>query len=114
MQWHFVISARALETTQNYIPDLKFACLIQHRHNVLRTTSIPWCSTAHSQIIFFAVDVVVWKKDLGASGEGLTAIQIDPLDRRLLCLCGTKGSLTVLKLVNPAKDRQATRPPLRL
>ena len=48
---------------------------------------------------------MVWKKDLGGSGEGLASIQVDPLDRRVLCLCGTKGSLTVLKLVQPAKDR---------
>ena len=48
---------------------------------------------------------VVWKKDLGGSGEGLASIQVDPLDRRVLCLAGTRGSLTVLKLVQPAKDR---------
>lgn len=49
----------------------------------------------------------MWKKEVGGGSEGLTAIQVDPLDRRTLCLCGTKGSLNVLKLVNPARDRCA-------
>ena len=48
---------------------------------------------------------------MGGGGEGLTSIQVDPLDRRTLCLCGTKGSLTVLKLVNPARDRRGTLDP---
>ncbi len=61
---------------------------------------LPWCVRAIA-----AGGGVVWKKDLGGSGEGLASIQVDPLDRRVLCLAGTRGSLTVLKLVQPAKDR---------
>ena len=48
----------------------------------------------------------MWKKDFSGGGsERLASIQVDPLDRRVLCLCGTKGSLTVLRLVQPTKDR---------
>ena len=54
----------------------------------------------------------MWKKEVGNGSEGLTAIQVDPIDRRTLCLCGTKGSLNVLKLVNPFKDRHVICPAL--
>ncbi len=36
-----------------------------------------------------------------------TLLQVDPHDRRHLCLCGGRGALTVLKLLNPARDRCA-------
>ena len=35
--------------------------------------------------------------------------QVDPHDRRHLCLCGGRGALTVLKLLNPGRDRCCAR-----
>ncbi|KAL4422261.1 hypothetical protein ABPG75_008458 [Micractinium tetrahymenae] len=49
----------------------------------------------------------VWKKDFGSGpgAEPFTSLQVDPLDRRRLVLCGSKGSFIVLCLMNPASDR---------
>lgn len=47
---------------------------------------------------------IVWRKDFGAS-EAFTSLQVDPLDRRRLVLCGSKGSFIVLSLTNPAADK---------
>lgn len=52
-----------------------------------------------------AGSTIVWKKDISPA-DGLQALQVDPHDRRHLCLCGGRGALTVLKLLNPARDRQ--------
>jgi len=53
----------------------------------------------------FAGSTIVWKKDISPA-DGLQALQVDPHDRRHLCLCGGRGALTVLKLLNPARDRR--------
>ena len=47
---------------------------------------------------------MVWKKEFGAD-MGLCAIQTDPLDAQRLCLCGDKGTLIVMRLVDLARDR---------
>lgn len=40
-----------------------------------------------------------------ASSRVSVEVQVDPHDRRHLCLCGGNGALTVLKLLNPARDK---------
>ncbi|KAL4425017.1 hypothetical protein ABPG77_001795 [Micractinium sp. CCAP 211/92] len=49
----------------------------------------------------------IWKKDFGSGpgAEAFTSLQVDPLDRRRLVLCGSKGSFIVLCLISPAANR---------
>ncbi|KAK9829709.1 hypothetical protein WJX72_007460 [[Myrmecia] bisecta] len=47
---------------------------------------------------------VVWKKDFGAE-QLLASIKVNPTDMRHICLCGQKGSIVVLRLVNMARDK---------
>ena len=52
----------------------------------------------------YAAGSVLWRKDFGAE-HALTTIKVDPTDWRHLCLCGAKGSIIVLRLVNLGRDR---------
>ncbi|KAL3161421.1 hypothetical protein ABBQ32_010311 [Trebouxia sp. C0010 RCD-2024] len=47
---------------------------------------------------------VLWRKDFGLD-HALTTIKVDPTDWRHLCLCGSKGSIIVLRLVNLGRDK---------
>ncbi|KAA6419923.1 MAG: hypothetical protein FRX49_10113 [Trebouxia sp. A1-2] len=47
---------------------------------------------------------VLWRKDFGAE-HALTSIKVDPTDWRHMCLCGAKGSIIVLRLVNLGRDK---------
>ena len=47
---------------------------------------------------------MVWKKDL-ALDLAVSSIQIAPTDCRRLCLCGEKGSLVVMRLLDLTRDR---------
>ncbi len=47
---------------------------------------------------------MLWRKDFGAE-HALTSIKVDPTDWRHMCLCGAKGSIIVLRLVNLGRDK---------
>ena len=51
-----------------------------------------------------AAGSVLWRKDFGAE-HALTSIKVDPTDWRHMCLCGAKGSIIVLRLVNLGRDK---------
>ena len=51
-----------------------------------------------------AAGSVLWRKDFGVE-HALSSIKVDPTDWRHMCLCGAKGSIIVLRLVNLNKDR---------
>lgn len=51
----------------------------------------------------------MWKKELPAESL-VSSIQVDPTDRRRLCLCGEKGSITVIRLLDLGRDRQPPPP----
>ena len=46
----------------------------------------------------------MWKKDL-ALDLAVSSIQVAPTDCRRLCLCGEKGSLVVMRLLDLTRDR---------
>ena len=47
---------------------------------------------------------MLWRKDFGAE-HALGSIQVDPTDWRHVCLCGAKGSIVVLRMLNLARDK---------
>lgn len=47
---------------------------------------------------------MLWRKDFGAE-HALGSIQVDPTDWRHVCLCGAKGSIIVLRMLNLARDK---------
>ena len=51
-----------------------------------------------------AANAVLWRKDFGAE-HALSSIKVDPTDWRHMCLCGAKGSIIVLRLVNIGRDK---------
>lgn len=46
----------------------------------------------------------MWRKEISVEAM-VNSIQVDCTDKRRLCLCGEKGSLTIFHLVDVAKDR---------
>lgn len=53
---------------------------------------------------YAAAGAVLWRKDFGPE-HAMSSIQVDPTDWRHVCLCGAKGSITVLRLLNLARDK---------
>ena len=51
-----------------------------------------------------AANAVLWRKDFGTE-HALSSIKVDPTDWRHMCLCGAKGSIIVLRLVNLGRDK---------
>lgn len=47
---------------------------------------------------------MAYKKDFGAEPQ-LASLKVSPTDRRHLCLCGQRGSIIVLRLINLAKEK---------
>ena len=47
---------------------------------------------------------VLWRKDFGAD-QALSSIQVDPTDWRHVCVCGAKGSIIVMRMLNLARDK---------
>lgn len=47
---------------------------------------------------------VIWKRDISMDSL-FSSIQVDPSDRRRICLCGERGSLMVMHLLDLEKDR---------
>lgn len=56
------------------------------------------------QLAWPAANSVLWRKDFGAE-HALASIKVDPTDLRHICLCGAKGSIIVLRLVNLGRDK---------
>lgn len=65
-----------------------------------RLTHADRCKACHVS----AAGSVLWRKDFGAE-HALTSIKVDPTDWRHMCLCGAKGSIIVLRLVNLGRDK---------
>ena len=65
----------------------------------------PSCDCAsHPGSCTLAAGSVLWRKDFGAE-HALSSIKVDPTDWRHMCLCGAKGSIIVLRLVNLGRDK---------
>lgn len=54
--------------------------------------------------LYAAAGAVLWRKDFGAE-HALSSIQVEPTDWRHVCLCGAKGSIIVLRMLNLARDK---------
>jgi hypothetical protein len=50
---------------------------------------------------------LLWKRELGTGPQLYGQLAVAPLDSRQLCLCGSSGSLVVLQLSDPARDKVA-------
>lgn len=47
---------------------------------------------------------MLWRKDFGAD-QALSSIRVDPTDWRHVCVCGAKGSIIVMRMLNLARDK---------
>jgi hypothetical protein len=48
---------------------------------------------------------LLWKRELGSGPQLYGQLAVAPLNSRQLCLCGSSGSLVVLQLSDPARDK---------
>ena len=62
------------------------------------------CTACLTVKIACAAGAVLWRKDFGAD-HALSSIQVDPTDWRHVCVCGAKGSIIVMRLLNLARDK---------
>lgn len=62
------------------------------------------CSDSLTHMVLAAGNVLLWKRELSTT-ETFSTLNVDPLDRRRLCLCGNQGALVVLQLDDPQSDR---------
>ena len=74
---------------------IKLCPLTAVAHNLFKNVYDGWTYAAGSTL---------WRKDFGAE-HALTSIKVDPTDWRHMCLCGAKGSIIVLRLVNLGRDK---------